>query len=138
MKRDPDEFRVRFAGPEKVTVQSGSGLLFSVFGARSTLFVVCQFDIKQRQQFLAHRKQKTVGKGVVSHSLPVVARGLIPSIYRRADFPHRAAPQSGSPCGETWLVTEWSRERGGIERSSGWVVASHSEIGSRLAADAES
>ncbi len=26
------------------------------------------------------------------HSLPVVARGLLPAIYRRADFPHRAAP----------------------------------------------
>ena len=26
------------------------------------------------------------------HSLPVVAMGLIPHIYRRADFPHRATP----------------------------------------------
>jgi hypothetical protein len=33
-----------------------------------------------------------VGKGVDGHSLPVVAIGSIPYIYRRADCPLRATP----------------------------------------------
>ena len=37
-------------------------------------------------------KQWLVGK--TSHYLPVVARGAVPSIYRRAAFPHRATPVS--------------------------------------------
>src|SRR5207244_6570887 len=82
--------------------------------------------------------EKPVGKGVVSHSLPVVARGLIPSIYRRADFPHRAAPQPESPCGGSWLATEWPRERSGVERSSGSVVESRSGTGRRLGGGAGS
>ena len=32
--------------------------------------------------------------GYPSHYLPVVATGLIPRIYRRAAFPHRATPKS--------------------------------------------
>src|SRR6266849_4922689 len=95
-------------------------------------------SLVNESRFLPANFEKPVGKGVASRSLPVVARGLIPSIYRHAAFPHRAAPQPGSPCGGTWLATEWPRERSGVERSSGWVVASHSGTGSRLAADAES
>jgi hypothetical protein len=33
------------------------------------------------------------GKAVAGHRLPFVAAGLIPRIYRRAYFMHRATPQ---------------------------------------------
>ncbi len=41
-------------------------------------------------------KQWSVDK--VDHRLPVVAMGLIPHIYRRAAFPHRATPESLPVC----------------------------------------
>ena len=66
-----------------------------------------------------------VGKGVASHSLPVVAGGLIPSIYRRAAFPHRATPGPDAPCGAPWPRTEWPRWRNSLELTLGWVPGSH-------------
>ena len=41
--------------------------------------------------------------GYPSHRLPVVATGLIPCIYRRAAFPHRATPNSLPQYGRTGL-----------------------------------
>ena len=42
----------------------------------------------------------TVGKReAIGHPLPVVAIGLIPYIYRRASFSHRAAPKEIAPQG---------------------------------------
>src|SRR5260370_39761342 len=50
-------------------------------------------DVRHRNATAANSPQ--VGKGEESFlSLPVVGRGLIPPIYRRARFGHRATPWS--------------------------------------------
>jgi len=54
----------------------------------------------------------TVGKReAIGHPLPVVAIGLIPYIYRRASFSHRAAPKEIAPYGEQHYRSLTARQR---------------------------
>ena len=53
-----------------------------------------------------------VGKReAIGHPLPVVAIGLIPYIYRRASFSHRAAPKEIAPYGEQHYRSLTARQR---------------------------
>ena len=80
--------------------------------------------------------QATVGKGVAAHSLPVIARGSIPSIYRRAAFPHRAVPGPSFPCGLLWPLTTLPRRRSSLERTLGLGSGSPGETYIRFVEDA--
>lgn len=57
-----------------------------------------------RSRFSTSLTPKQVVKGMVSSFLPDVAGSLIPAIYLRVDFPHRATLQLARPCGWVWLT----------------------------------
>ena len=89
------------------------------FSELAGLSIIC------KRRLIPAKSENSVGKGEVTLSLPVVARGLIPPIYRRASFSHRAAPQRDPPCGEASLTTEWPLSRNSLERASETDDAEH-------------